>query len=478
LYEIKKLAPGQRLVLRTRFGGLQETEQFLLQEKSQVTGYPSDEGFILRDKQEAVAGETPRPAPKPAPIGPKPDDELTEQQYYDARVKEIARDNKATQAEVREQFSREDSNLEHWQAIRNAAESGKQLKVETLNRLPEARIEFLRKQYPQSVPQGYMAPAVSKSVAEKQAEMRAAKRGVRLAPAPAPAEPVTAEPTEAELEAAEEARLAQAEQDIDAGPIGQAKQKLEDEGSDMTKRQVKAMARKLEASGVIDDSELDDEGRDTGVDELVGQLLERVEEARDTAIQEREQELADEAKAEKAAAPKAPAPVPTPAAPAPTKKAAKDPATMTASEINKELDRLSTKDDALRKELIDAGRGAELSTETIEKTDPLSLRSLEIWDRRSELFREISSRAGPNTSRLPAGQKGFGPRKTAAQSAIDAIDKVSKGLSENSYSDPLFLTPLAKLALQIAKGLIQVGVAVDKAIRQAIAQARQQFPRR
>jgi hypothetical protein len=344
LYEIKKLAPGQRLVLRTRFGGLQETDQFLLQEKSQVTGYPSDEGFILRDKQEAVAGETPRPAPKPAPIGPKPDDELTEQQYYDARVKEIARDNKATQAEVREQFSREDSNLEHWQAIRNAAESGKQLKVETLNRLPEARIEFLRKQYPQSVPQGYMAPAVSKSVAEKQAEMRAAKRGVRIAPAPAiseeaelnelritkqkrgrlgrlneerlqelekklaptPAEPVVAEPTEAELQAAEEARLAQAEQDIDAGPIGQAKQKLEDEGSDMKKSQVKAMARKLEKAGIIDDSELDDEGRDTEVDELVGQLLERVEEARDTAIQEREQELADEAKVEKVAPKAAP----------------------------------------------------------------------------------------------------------------------------------------------------------------------------
>lgn len=344
LYEIKKLAPGQRLVLRTRFGGLQETDQFLLQEKSQITGYPSDEGFILRDKQEAVAGETPRPAPKPAPIGPKPDDELTEQQYYDARVKEIARDNKVTEAEVRQQFSREDSNLEHWQAIRNAAESGKQLKVETLNRLPEARIEFLRKQHPQSVPQGYMAPAVSKSVAKKQAEMRAAKRGVRLAPAPAiseevelnelritkqqrgrlgrlneerlqelekklapaPAEPVVAEPTEAELQAAEEARLAQAEQEIDAGPIGQAKQKLEDEGSDMKKSQVKAMARKLEASGVIDDSELDDEGRDTEVDELVGQLLERVEEARDNAIEERAQELADEAGTKKPASKPAP----------------------------------------------------------------------------------------------------------------------------------------------------------------------------
>lgn len=192
LYEIKKLTPGQRLVLRTRFGGLQETDQFLLQETSQVTGYPSDEGFILRDKQEAMAGETPRPTPKPAAIAAKPDDELTEQQYYDARVKEIARDNKATEAEVRQQFSREDSNLEHWQAIRNAAESGKQLKVETLNRLPEARIEFLRKQHPQSVPKGYMAPAVSKSVAEKQAEMRAAKRGVRLAPQADPNEKLAA----------------------------------------------------------------------------------------------------------------------------------------------------------------------------------------------------------------------------------------------------------------------------------------------
>lgn len=70
LYEIKKLAPGQRAVLRTRFGGLQETDQFLLREKSQVTGNPSDEGFILRDKQEATAGEAPRPAPAPAPVQP------------------------------------------------------------------------------------------------------------------------------------------------------------------------------------------------------------------------------------------------------------------------------------------------------------------------------------------------------------------------------------------------------------------------
>lgn len=63
-----------------------------------------------------------------------------------------------------------------------------------------------------------------------------------------------------------------------------------------------------------------------------------------------------------------------------------------------------------------------------------------------------------------------------AQSAIDTIDRINKGLSENQYSDPLFLTPLAKLALQIAKRLIQAGVAVEQAIRQAIAEARQQLP--
>ena len=510
---------------------------------------------VRQVKAAVVVAPAPVAKPVAKPVAAtKPAEELTEKQYYDQRVKEIADANSIGQSEVRDLFSQEDANLEYWQLIQKAAESGKQFKSQSLDRLPQARVEFLRRNFPQSIPQGYFYPGVVKTIAPAPTytparinkllqslkaratavgkglyEIKKLAPGQRLVlrdsygrlqetdqfllreksevtgnvydegfilrdkqeyaagqapkPAPAevaPAEPVAAEPTEAELQAAEEARLAQAEQEIDAGPIGQAKQKLEDEGSDMKKSQVKAMARKLEASGIIDDSELDDEGRDTGVDELVGQLLERIEEARDTAIQEREQELADEAKAEKvvqkpAPAP-APTPVPTPAASAPAKKAAKDPATMTASEINKELDRLSAESSAVTQELIDAGRGSELSNETLKKTDPLSLRALANNKRQLDLLSEISSRAGPNMSRLPAGQKGFGPRKTAAQSAIDAIDKVSKGLSENSYSDPLFLTPLAKLALQIAKGLIQVGVAVDKAIRQAIAQARQQFP--
>ena len=320
-----------------------------------------------------------KPVAKPA-SATKPAEELTEKQYYDQRVKEIADANSIGQSEVRDLFSQEDANLEYWQLIQKAAESGKQFKSQSLDRLPQARVEFLRRNFPQSIPQGYFYPGVVKTIAPAPTytparinkllqslkaratavgkglyEIKKLAPGQRLVlrtssgrlqetdqfllreksevtgnvydegfilrdkqeyaagqapkPAPtevAPAEPVAAEPTEAELQAAEEARLAQAEQEIDAGPIGQAKQKLEDEGSDMKKSQVKAMARKLEKAGVIDDSELDDEGRDTEVDELVGQLLERIEEARDNAIQEREQELADEAKVEKVAPKPAP----------------------------------------------------------------------------------------------------------------------------------------------------------------------------
>ena len=105
------------------------------------------------------------------------------------------------------------------------------------------------------------------------------------------------------------------------------------------------------------------------------------------------------------------------------------------------------------------------------QAEPLALVGEEVVDL------EARKRRQEEAARAAAEAKAAREKaQTTMDFAIDAIDKVSKGLSENSYSDPLFLTPLAKLALQIAKGLIQVGVAVDKAIRQAIAQARQQFP--
>jgi len=68
------------------------------------------------------------------------------------------------------------------------------------------------------------------------------------------------------------------------------------------------------------------------------------------------------------------------------------------------------------------------------------------------------------------------PIQRAGKSAIDAIDQITRNIDENQYSDPLLLTPLAKLALQIAKGLIRTGMAVDRAIRQAVVQARQSYP--
>ena len=75
-----------------------------------------------------------------------------------------------------------------------------------------------------------------------------------------------------------------------------------------------------------------------------------------------------------------------------------------------------------------------------------------------------------------AAQEKAQTQMSFGQSALDAIDQITRNIDENQYSDPLLLTPLAKLALQIAKGLIRAGMAVDRAIRQAIAQARQQFP--
>lgn len=500
LYEIKKLAPGQRLVLRTSSGRLQETDQFLLREKSEVTGNVYDEGFILRDKQEAAvrpapAPVAPTPAPAPAPatvttptpapapaavtpatktanelagdlallraqkprplkklFGPNPTEKQKvahkaamsdwEKQYRklaqlqkrtldqenanrtskvrpaspgeqvqppaaagapmqegidnikfvsepvaqargggmdakDAKAKLVQQLERAVEAapaesdqQYRDLISTGQTDLEErfktvndknmgagFEAkYRKAHELGKQLLAKYGPSVPKVTIEIpgdgtytiantkqalnqvlakAQKLNTSTAKGPVRAPvAVRKPERANEMLMRMAKQATQVYGKNAAAKlreqaantdleltdaqrndlkvvadmitPVVAEPTEAELQAAEEARLAQAEQEIDAGPIGQAKQKLEDEGSDMKKSQVKAMARKLEKAGIIDDSELDDEGRDTEVDELVGQLLERVEEARDTAIQEREQELADEARVEKVAPKAAP----------------------------------------------------------------------------------------------------------------------------------------------------------------------------
>jgi hypothetical protein len=90
-------------------------------------------------------------------------------------------------------------------------------------------------------------------------------------------------------------------------------------------------------------------------------------------------------------------------------KAGKDPATMTAGEINKELDALRDRSSDLTDRFIAAGRGHELPTETHEKTDPLALERKQIGRRFDALRDEKERRYGPGSpSHLPSD---FGPRK-------------------------------------------------------------------
>jgi hypothetical protein len=104
-------------------------------------------------------------------------------------------------------------------------------------------------------------------------------------------------------------------------------------------------------------------------------------------------------------------------------KAAKKPSTMTAGEINKELDRLDARSRKNTEAFIAAGRGHERPTDYQRKTDPLSVEANAIADRRGWLHAEISRRYGPGApSRLPT--RGFGPSEK-----VEAQPKAPKSLS-------------------------------------------------
>lgn len=62
------------------------------------------------------------------------------------------------------------------------------------------------------------------------------------------------------------------------------------------------------------------------------------------------------------------------------------------------------------------------------------------------------------------------------QAALNFLDKLEKDINGAMFSDPLFLTPLAKLAIKFAKALVRGGMALEQAIRQAIQQAREELP--
>lgn len=104
----------------------------------------------------------------------------------------------------------------------------------------------------------------------------------------------------------------------------------------------------------------------------------------------------------------------------------RDPATLTAAQLNKELDKLDAESSKVNDALIEAGRGNETADETWEKEDSLSMRWRKIADRRMDLKNEISQRYGPGApSRLP---KGFGPRRK-----LEALLLLRRRRSEESY---------------------------------------------
>jgi hypothetical protein len=93
-----------------------------------------------------------------------------------------------------------------------------------------------------------------------------------------------------------------------------------------------------------------------------------------------------------------------------TRKQPKDPAIMTACQINREFVALDERRSAANDILIAAGRGDETFEETWRGTDSASLAFRAIADRQTALRLEIGRRYGPGApSRLP---RGFGPTKT------------------------------------------------------------------
>lgn len=82
---------------------------------------------------------------------------------------------------------------------------------------------------------------------------------------------------------------------------------------------------------------------------------------------------------------------------------------MSASQINKLLDRYEKESSEITDEFIQVGRGLEKPTETFKKDDLLARKYIANYNMRSRLRSEIERRYGPGApARLP---RGFGPIK-------------------------------------------------------------------
>ena len=91
----------------------------------------------------------------------------------------------------------------------------------------------------------------------------------------------------------------------------------------------------------------------------------------------------------------------------------KDPMTMTAAQINKELAKLDKASSKLTSSFIEAGRGHERFSDIAKAKDPLALEMVAVTNRQGVLRDEGKARYGPKLiGNLPTHQRGkFGPRK-------------------------------------------------------------------
>jgi hypothetical protein len=81
----------------------------------------------------------------------------------------------------------------------------------------------------------------------------------------------------------------------------------------------------------------------------------------------------------------------------------KDPAAMTAGEVNRELERLSAESSVNCRKFIEAGRGHE-TWETISRAaDPLAVEEQRIHARRQALLVEVRRECGPDFYEFPRG---------------------------------------------------------------------------
>lgn len=87
-----------------------------------------------------------------------------------------------------------------------------------------------------------------------------------------------------------------------------------------------------------------------------------------------------------------------------------DPATMSAAEVNRELERLRELDHELNDRLITAGRGSERPSDRRDLTDPLSRAERHIFDRQAQLRNEITARMGPGYYSMAPGFKRRRPK--------------------------------------------------------------------